>query len=416
MPQITIQPFWNRLSDISLYPFRGAALISLVVYSLGSLLGFLPGIGWILQLVIWVASYRYAFEILVRTAHGQMDAPEFATHTDTGVVWRFIVLWLICLFLFLLASLLGGPWLGILTLLLLSLLLPGAIISLAMDGSLPQALDPRTAFAIMSRIGAPYFAAFGLLFVIQVSAATAGNWLAQFMPPFLAELLATTASLWGLFVAFHLMGYLCFQYHEALGFEPEEHGKAHSGPRTRDSTLMEEAEALVADGQVDTAIARIAQEMQERAVPIPAHELYRKLLHSRGDQARLQAHASLYLNLLMMEKQQERRALALLREALDIDRSFTSPQPEEAHRLARRARDLGQTQLALDIWLPMIKRWPREPGSVDWALEAADLLIQRNRLALARQMLGYVAHGLEGEPRRRIDALLATLPADAQDA
>src|SRR5690606_28339450 len=142
------------------------------------------------------------------------------------------------------------------------------------------------------------------------------------------------ASLWGLFATFHLMGYLVFQYHQALGFEPSQ---THDKPklRTRDTDLMDAVQTQVADGDVDAAIARLGAEMRERAVPMQAHELYRKLLRSRSDNASLLEHAGVYLNLLLLEKN-ERRALSLLRESLDIERDFTAQQAEDGHRLALR--------------------------------------------------------------------------------
>lgn len=401
-------PFWNRLPEIARYPFRGAALISLIVFSLGSLLGLLPGIGWILRIVIWLATYRYAFEILLRTAHGQMEAPEITAHTDAGVAWRFLGLWVIYFAVFLAAGLIAGLVGAILAMLVLTLLLPGAIISLAIDGTLGHAINPATSFAIMSRIGAPYFAAFGLLFVIQTSAATAEYWLSQHAPV-LSLPLSTAAAVWGIFAAFHLMGYLVFQYREALGFEPGD-GFGKPALRNRDTDLMDEAQALVADGQTEAALARLTGEMRERALPLEAHELYRKLLRAKGDGAALLAHAPPYLDRLLLEKQ-DRRALGLARESLDASRDFTPHQPEDGHRLALRARDSGQAQLAIDLWLAMIKRWPRDPVRVDWALGAADLLVQRDRLTLARQVLEYAARGLDPEPAARIQEALARLPA-----
>ena len=407
-PTQTTLPFWNRLPEIARYPFRGAALISLIVFSLGSLLGLLPGIGWILRIVIWLATYRYAFEILLRTAHGRMDAPEITAHADANVAWYFLGLWVVYFLIFLAAGLIAGPIGAILAMLVLTLLLPGAIISLAIDGVLGHAINPSTAFGIMSRIGAPYFAAFGLLFVIQTSAGTAEYWLSQHVP-LLSRPLATAAAVWGIFAAFHLMGYLIFQYHEALGFEPGD-GFGKPRLRNRDTDLLDEAQALVADGQTDAAIARLAEDMRERAVPIEAHELYRKLLRAKGDGDALLAHAPPYLNLLLLERQ-DRRALGLARESLDANRDFTAHQPEDGHRLAQRARDSGQAQLAIDLWLAMIKRWPRDPARAEWALDAAALLAQRDRLTQARQLLQHAAHGLDEAPRRRLEDALARLPA-----
>ncbi len=404
-----VNPFWNQLPEIIRYPFQGAALISLIVLSLCSVLGLLPGIGWLLRIVLWLAAYRYAFEILLRTAHGRMDPPEITANTDSGVVMGYLGLWIIFFVLVIAAALLFGPFGMILAMLVLTLALPGCIISLAIDGVLGHALNPATPLAIMSRIGAPYFAAFVLLFVIQASAAVAEYWLTQTLP-LLSVPLAAAVTLWGLFAAFHLMGYLVHQFGDALGFEPQDAFK-RPALRNRDTDLMEETEALVADGQIGEAVARLHAEMRERAVPMEAHELYRKLLHARGEQAELLEHAGLYLNLLMLEKH-DRRALGIVRESLDADRNFTPQQVEDAQLLARRARDSGQARLAVDLWMAMIKRWPRDPARVDWALEVSEVLARRDKVTLARQVLEYVSRGVDEASKARIDAALASLPSD----
>lgn len=404
------EPFWNRLNAIALYPFKDAALVTLIVLSLSSLLGLFPGPGgFILGVVVWFAAYRYAFEILVRTAHGQLDPPELTTHTDSGVVWRFFGVWILFLAAIQLVAWIAGPIVAILVMMLLSILMPGAIMSLAIDGDLLHAINPATALEMIRRIGAPYFATFGLLFVFQVSASNAGTLLAAFMPALVAELLVMTTTLWGLFATFHLMGYLVFQYHEVLGFTPAQFGTKPK-LRTRDSDLMQAAQNMVADGDVAAAISLLGGEMRERAVPLDAHALYRRLLHSRNDATALLQHAGPYLNVLVLEKK-DRLALGLLRESLEADPDFTPLQAEGGHRLAQRACDMGQTKLAIDLWLAMIKHWPREPARVEWALAVAPLLAQRDRLALARAVLERSARGLDDPPQQeRIAEALAQLP------
>ncbi len=404
----TPAPFWERLPEILSYPLRGAAFICVIVLSLFSLLSLLPGIGWILNIVLWLGTFRYAFEVLVCTAHGQMTAPEITARSDSGTAWRFLALWLLCFVAFAAALMFAGPVVALLLALFLSLFLPGSIMALALDGSFLHAINPATVLQILSRIGAPYFGAFALLMLIQLLAIFAEQWMVYLLP-WVSLPLATACSAWGAFAAFHLMGYLVFQYHQALGFEPEE---AAGKPRlrTRDTDLMDEAEALVADGQTDAAIARLAEEMRQRAVPIAAHELYRRLLRARSDAPALLQHAGAYLNLLLLEKQ-HRQALGLVRESLDADRDFTPQQPEDGHLLAQRARDGGQAQLAIDMWRAMLKRWPRDPARVDWALEVAALLAQRDQPGQARQLLQYAARGLDPEPAARIEAALARLPS-----
>lgn len=402
-------PFWNRLGEITRYPFQGAALISLLLYSLLGFLQWLPGIGWFLNLVVWFAIYRYAFEILLRTANGSMRPPELATYSDSGTVWSFFGLWILYALIFIVSVFVAGPIAGLLVMLVLTLLMPGAIVALAMGDNLLHALNPATALEMIRRIGAPYFAAFGLLFVIQISAANAGGILARFMPWLLAELVVSAATLWGLFATFHLMGYLVFQYHEALGFTPGETSRK-PGLRTRDTDLMDTVHEQVADGDIEAAIARLQEDMRVRAVPIETHVLYRKLLRSRNDTTALVEHAGLYLNLLLLEKK-DAQALALVNETLAIDPDFTPLQASDGHRLAQRALGLGQSKLACDLWTALLKRWPRDPDRVDWAVAVAPLLAQRNRIGLAHILLERSARNLEDpEQRARIEEAQAALP------
>lgn len=369
-------PFWNRLREIALYPFRGSALITLILLTVMSLLGFLPGLaGLILTCVVWFSAYKFAFEILRSSAHGELQAPESMFSTENGTVWRFLALQIV-LGVVVVLSFLGGWVVGLAVMVLAIFLQPGMIMSLAIDGSFRHAIDPSTAFAIVGRLGGSYFAAFGLLFVIQVSAGTASGWVGNVMPPVLGELAVNLFAFWGLFATFHLMGYLVYQYHEDLGFEPESHGRALPTLITRDRQLLDAAELRIREGDSPGALQLLREEVRSRAVDTPTHELYRRLLRQHGTPAEGDEHARLFLNLLMMEKQ-DRKAIALLREALEANPDFVPMQVEHGELLAQRARLSGLAQLALDQWLALLRRHPREANAPRWALDAALLMSER---------------------------------------
>jgi hypothetical protein len=206
----TPAPFWTRTRAIALYPLRGGALFALIALTLCRLLGMLPGIGWILGMVTALAIYKYAFEILRHTADGYMEAPERGFDIGDGVVLRLLALMIVLGAVVAAAALLAGPVVGLLTLLAVVLLQPGFLISLAIDGSLRRALNPAVSIGLALRIGWPYLAAFGLLFVIQASALTAARWLQHYLPPLASDLAVGVVTIWGLFSAFHLMGYLVY--------------------------------------------------------------------------------------------------------------------------------------------------------------------------------------------------------------
>lgn len=393
------QPFWQRLRAITFYPLRGPALYSLIALTLCTLLGMLPGIGWILGIITWIAIYRYAFEILRETANGRLQSPEYTLGSSDGTVLRLLALMILMGIFVVVVAVFGGPVIGLLTLAAVVFLQPGCVISLALDGSLRTALNPATSVTLAVRIGWPYLAAFGLLFVIQASALTAGSWLHGVMPPIIGDLVLTFFSIWGLFATFHLLGYLVYQYHAELGFEPE--GTPLPLHHEPDRSLLDEAEHFVREGQPEAAMDCLRGAIRTRAVGLPVHELYQRLLRRNGASDALREHGRQYLNRLLGE-QQERQALNLLREMLELDPDFTPAEPQQAMQLVERARLGGQFQLQVDALRAMLRQWPRTAEASQWALQAALLLGERyNRDGEALQLLDDALSRCDDEEQRR---------------
>lgn len=405
-----IEPFWQRLRAIAAYPFRGAALVTiLVLVMVMTAAGWLPLLGLIVVIVCWLAAYKYAFEILQDTAHGKLEPPERVLQIEGSLVLQYIGLQIV-LFLVPIIVMVRAPQAGFVLFVLAVLVQPVATMVLAMSGSLGSALAPGRWFVVIGRIGWSYLAVVGLLFVIQISAANAGGVLARVLPGIIAEPLVNVFSLWGLFATFHLMGYLILQYHRELGFEPAAVVGAPGLPPNRDRDLLESAGARVQAGEPDAALALLREDIRERAVSADVHELYRRLLRqSAADGGELVAHGRLYLHLLLMEKQ-ERRALGLARECLDLDPDFTTPEVEDGVRLAQRATMSGQSALALDLLRAAIRARPRHPQMPAWSLQAADLLLrQPGTEDEARTLLEAARERAADEERQRVEQLLKTL-------
>jgi len=405
----TPAPFWTRTRAIALYPLRGGALFALIALSLCRLLGMLPGIGWILAIITALAIYKYAFEILRHTADGYMDAPERGFDIGDGVVLRLLAMIIVLAALVVVVAVLAGKLAAVLLALALVLLQPGMLISLAMDGSLRRALNPAVSISLALRIGWPYLAAFGLLFVIQASATGAAERLERYLPPVLSDLAVGVVMIWGLFATFHLMGYLVYQYHEALGYDP---ASIDDGPRRHDpdQRSLDEAEQLVRDGHTTDALQLLRGEVRTRAVSLAVHELYQRLLRGNGRADDLREHTRQYINRLLQEKQ-ERRALALLREALDSDPDFVPLLPEQATMLAERAQLSEQFKLSLDTLRAALRAWPRADAFGAWSLNAALLAAERfSDDAQARTLLQDALARCEDETQRgKLQAALKAL-------
>ncbi|WP_372360946.1 hypothetical protein ACCQ10_13365 [Xanthomonas sp. NCPPB 1325] len=399
-------PFWTRIPAIATYPLRGSALYALIALTLCSALLVLPGILKLLVMgVLGMATYTYAFDILRHTADGQADAPRLGYNSFDSAVLRLILLAIALGIVIGAAAVVAGPFGLTIAYVATLLLLPGMLISLAIDGSLRRALNPAVSIDMAMRIGWPYLAAYGLLYVIQGSGTAAAFIALTYLPPIVREATTLVASIWALFASFHLMGYLVYQYHEALGYTPN--GGDVQERADPDQRLLDEAEHHVREGHTDEAFQAVRGAVRSRAVSLAVHELYQRLLrqHHRSDE--LHEHTRHYINRLLQEKQ-ERRALALQREALDSDPAFTPLLPEQATLLAERAKMAGQFQLATDGLLAAIAAWPRDPMLPSWSLDAGLMLAERlGRDDQARALLQHATERCDDAAQRaKLDAAL----------
>lgn len=408
MTDQTIVPFWQRLREITLYPAKPAAMITIGVLAVAKLLGLLPGlVGWVLDLIVTVALYRFAFEVLRTTANGRMEPPEGMSETDQSVGWMGI--WLQVIFIvagLLLIALLG--WIGIALCVVMIFGYPGAVMSLAIDQNLGHALNPSTWLQIMTRLGWPYFVAFGLMLLIFISAGNAQAMLASFLPLIIGLPVFHFISGYALIATFHLMGYLIWQYQDELGFTPD----AAPTPLINrnadpDQFILDEAAQMVRDGETDLATDALRAHLRERGGTEAVHTQYRKLVRLKGDKAELMRHGKEWLPMLLAQDR-EKAALELYRELVELDPGYTIGDAESNTRLANRAAALGQTQLALRLISGFHKRHPKSADIPQMYLLAARLLSERmGKDAEAKALLtqirtAYPTHALIPE----VDALM----------
>jgi outer membrane protein assembly factor BamD (BamD/ComL family) len=244
-----IEPFWNRMPRFFLYAAKGPAIFIAigiaVVLSAGfdwqalaraAAMGaqtqdpraidvgpiFLPAV---VAIVAFIFVLKYGYDILLHTAHGYLSPPKLDADTLGGGYElpfkhgaALVVLGVASAAIARLAPPLA-PAFSIAVI----VVQPAITMTLAIERSLVSAINPMDLGRIAGRIGWPYLAIFGLWLLLQSAPGTA-VWLGvQALP------IATTGQvfIWGLaqsfffFVAMHLMGYLVFQYHDRVGFEPE---------------------------------------------------------------------------------------------------------------------------------------------------------------------------------------------------
>jgi len=409
-PPTPVIPFWNRLRDITRYPAHMSAMITIVILAVAKLAIFLP-FGRILVLLVTVAMYRYAFECLRATANGYMEPPEIAQSTDPGVGWKQIWLMLIFIVVTVVGAVVFGPRVGVILMLFLGICLPGATMTLAMDESLAGALNPAQWVAIITRIGWAYLAVVGLCLIIVMSQMYAGALAARVLPPFIALIVVGIIANYALVMTFHLMGYLIYQYHDAVGFQPESPQVLRPlGKLDPDQDLLDEAAAFVRDGNPEHATELLRAHLRGRGGSHAVHTQYRKLLALANDRDGLLRHGHDYLHILMAQEQ-DRLALGLVRECKRLDPAFGPTDAGQITQLAKLAAQGGEAQLALSLLSDFHQRFPKSRDIPQNYLLAAILLHERiGQDEQARNLLTYLKGSYPGDPLMAdIDARLALI-------
>jgi hypothetical protein len=410
-PSTQITPFWHRLRAISLYPLQQGALWSLIALTLGRGIAWILPFSWLLNAILSAGVYTFAVAILRRTASGRMDPPEVTLDGESSgwsQLWLQLAFWALLMVSILVSAAFESLVPVVVTAIVLALSLPAATLSLAMDDNFGHALNPATWWAIASRLGWPYLAMAGLAGVILFSQANAQEMLLWALPEPLAVIAGYFVATYAVYMYFHLLGYVIYQYHEELGHEVETPAIALRNPNADpDQDVLDEAAERVLAGDSLGAETLLARRLQARGGTAAVHNQYRKLLRVRGDTATLLQHGREYLNVLMAQGQ-EKLALDLAKDCLAIDEDWAPLQAEHVQPLARRAAELGQAKVAVQLTEAFAEYHPGHGDVAANALVAAKMLAEKlgdERRALvvlrtARASLG---------PHAEVDAYLQLL-------
>ena len=113
----------------------------------------------------------------------------------------------------------ASPALAVVTILFLMFALPASTMSLAINGSIGDALNPVTLATVMKRIGWPYLILYVFLLLVSAGSSATQLFLGTVAPVWLIVQLITFVSAYFTVIMFNMMGYVVYQYHEDLGFE-----------------------------------------------------------------------------------------------------------------------------------------------------------------------------------------------------
>ena len=374
-------PLWN---DALAYPAQGPAILTILVLALLRLLAYVPAWGWLLDLGVWLATYRYAADVLWQSAHGRDDAPE-GYNADASTGWTMLVAQFALILFILATSLVFGGFAGIVALALACFAMPGVCMSVAMDGDLVHAINPATWLKAASRLGGAYV---GLVLACVVFAAAqiyAPVVVLKLLPGPIAIVVYHFIAQYLVVAAFRAMGLTIFRHRDVLDFAPNEAIVRVERRPDPDAVLIAEADRRAKAGDVAGAAAHLAATMDARAVSPGVHARYRELLLAANDRAALAAHTHRL-----------------------VDIAFLPRHGDALAAIAREARRTSDCKLALELVEALRAREPKHAEGLELAIMGAQLLALEGRDADGRAMLERARTDYARNPRvGELDAALA---------
>ncbi|MGA9333948.1 MAG: hypothetical protein WBV39_06695 [Rudaea sp.] len=388
----------ERWPQVLRYPLQPAAFVTVVVLAVAHLLVYLPVVGIFLDLIVWAALFKYAFEVLRWTANGRESAPEVALSvSDTISIYAVLLLVLVEVVLYLV-----GMWYGMIAQLVLGVVLmfamPAMMMILALEEGIARALNPIAWLMIAARIGNPYYLLVGFFFatlLMQSVVATAVNSVVPFL---LAMPLVYCVVNYLMIANFHLIGSVIHEHRDELGYTGHLQ-LSDEVPYTDPSrTILDAARGRAASGDTQGAAALLRDELGEHPDMLPLHDEYRHWLNENDAKAELVAHGKQYIPVLLA-RDQDRRAIEVARECQIADSAFALDKAEDVSRLAHAAADAGQTQVAMGLLGGFHKRFRNHPDIGRNYLLAARLWAERmNKEMQARAMLNQIKVMMPNDP------------------
>jgi hypothetical protein len=309
----------------------------------------------------------------------------------------------------------------------LSLMLPSAMIVIALDDAFFRSLNLLNVVDHVQRMGAAFFVLWAFFLLIvgsrQVVLGLGAGWPGVVRLPL--ELgLGTYLGL----VLCALMGYVLYQFHQEMHLDVQidfdahrraggaegiaRAGSAHKALREADlkDPLERKLQPLVAEGRFEEAIAELKDQMRyarhDPALNTRLHQLY--LL--QGDDAATLAHGQQWL-VALARAAQGKEALAAWRKLRTLDPQFEIREADAVLPIATAASRQGEHDVALGLVRGFDKRFPGHADLPGVAFLGARLLSEHGRqhgkaAQLLRALLArYPDHAIAAEARTYLTVL-----------
>ncbi len=362
-----ITPFWQRIPKFFSYPSNSQSLIFSAIIAFFLSFAFFGGIMSIaVTIILGLGFIRYSLLVLETTANGSDKAP--AVTLDTIMAGKLLAVKLLGTYIVFGYAVyktmaIAGPFAGIVLGLFILMCLPASTMVMAVEQSFRQAISPIVLINVIRAIGAPYFLLYAFLILLSACQGVISAIIGSF-DTFLLVPVEKFIGLYFMLIMYNMMGYVIFQYHEALGHNvrlevDKDYSSGNPASKIPVSTnpAIQEAEVLIKEGQIDEAINRLKAATNQANASNELHAYLHRVLFAANKPDLMIAHAKDYINVLLHENK-TRDAAQLIIDCFKFKETLRPNDANKYYALAYILSDMRAFKACISLIQNFHKRFP----------------------------------------------------------
>jgi tetratricopeptide (TPR) repeat protein len=406
------EPFWRRLPEAFKYPLNASSMSLIVITSIASVMAMLMPFLWILALALYLfaagALLKYSFTCLERTAMGEMKAPDVMDAYQGGIslLLQLVVITIILGLAVGVAAHFLGPAIGGLLGFIAVISFPAILIRFAQTENMLEAMNPFAALSLIGAIGLPYGLLMAFILIMMTSVGLLHEWIGQLFPA-VSYVLQSMVSSYYTLVAFHLMGYMLFQYQDQLGYsaridEDEEQPKREAADR-----LAAQIQVLLKEGDYERVVTLYYQAFKQYPNDARFFDQFFELLYVCKKTALMADFGTSYLHFLNRKKRLDKLTPGF-KQIRVIAPDFLPDSPALRLQLASLLKQQGDSALAVKLLNAMHKQYPDYAELPQAYYLLSDILGQMPAMQAQADKCRQMAQQLEKvAERKKLEAAMA---------
>ncbi len=413
-------PFWERIPAFFKYPFHSNGILFLAAVMLvGSIMTAIGGIITLAGMIFSLAAItKYGFMVIEQTARGDFNPPAWnkAFSGDLSIFFKQIGVQIVFGVFLAAVSFLGSELFNFLASLIVIFLMPASLMVFAMEEDIGSAVSPTHLLEFISRIGGAYFILYVFLILFSMAHVGFFSLLWGEVPETWLAPLFVSASLYFMLVAYHLMGYVIFQYQSALGFVSEDEKTVERRMKAIDP-FDARIDVLAKEGRYEDCLKVFKKALHYHPNDFKKHDNLSKILVALDHREAALEHGNSYLTKLH-QVGDDARLYFLYSYYQQLDPEFLPDDPGVRHVIAEQLYGRGKYDQVIKMLAKMHKLYPNYqdvPGA--YYLLAETLFFGKGAGDKALQFLGFIQHNYPQYPKlEQVQALMAEIKSGAGNA